>query len=248
MSYTQVKLGKKEAKKDPRTLRLARYTEALPAPPPITDWLSGITGWGMMKNDSLGDCTCAAIGHACQVWSAATGPIFTASDEQVVQLYEQACGYDPSNPSTDQGGVELDVLNFWRKNGFAGNQLVAYADPDPGNIEHVKQSIYLFGGVYIGLTLPISAQNQTVWDVVGNPQSDWASRPGSWGGHAVFVPYYDESGLVCITWGAQQRMTWNFWRTYCDESHTLLSKMWLDRAPSDFHLGDLQSDLALVTQ
>jgi len=31
------------------------------------DWTKGITEWGMMMNDTLGDCTIAGVGHAVQV-------------------------------------------------------------------------------------------------------------------------------------------------------------------------------------
>lgn len=41
--------------------------------------------------------------------------------------------------------------------GFAGHQLIGYSDPDPGNPDQVRQSIFLFGGVYIGIALPLTA-------------------------------------------------------------------------------------------
>lgn len=242
-----MKLGKLAAKQDDKRLKLGKYIATLPPAPSVCDWLSGITSWGMMLNDNLGDCTCAGIGHFNQVGTAATGSVDTPTDQEILDLYCKSCGYVVGDPSTDNGGVEVDVLNYVRKNGLGGRKVVvAYADPEPGNTDHIKQSIYRFSGVYIGLQLPVTAQNQDIWDVVGHT-TDPDSQPGSWGGHAVFVPYYDEAGLVCITWGAPKRMTWNFWNTYCDEAHTLLSQRWLDSAPSDFALGDLLSDLQIVT-
>lgn len=240
------KLGKRPAVSDPRTLRLAKYTADLPPAPPTCDWSSGITDWGMMQNDVLGDCTIAACGHAMQTWSAATGPEFTATDDQVVSYYSQWCGYVPGNSATDQGGIELDVLNRWRSEGFLGNKLIAYADPDPGNGEHIRQAVANFGGVYLGVALPTSAAGRDEWIPLG--------LAGSWGGHAVFANKYDEQGLWVVTWGKLLLATWDFilgkdkyGNRYCDEAHCLLSQMWLDRAPSAFKLGDLQSDLAAVT-
>src|SRR5580658_8869232 len=61
--HTKAKLGKKAPKIDSRTLRLAKYLTAVPPPPASCDWTKGVTEWGMMLNDALGDCTCAAIGH-----------------------------------------------------------------------------------------------------------------------------------------------------------------------------------------
>lgn len=107
-----MKLGKKTRRYDRRTLRLARYlTPALPPPPPSVANSQGITNWGMMLNDNLGDCTIAGVAHAVQVWTLSHGNEVTVPDPTVLQYYEQWDGYDPSNPASDQGGVELDVLN-----------------------------------------------------------------------------------------------------------------------------------------
>jgi hypothetical protein len=241
-----VRLGKRPARFDPRTLRMAKYLPDLhlaPSPPAV-DFLSGMTDWGMMENDQVGDCTIAGCGHAVQVWYAATGTEFTLFDSVILDAYERWCGYVPDDPATDQGGVELDVLNCWRQEGLGGESIVAYVDPDLGNVEHIRKSIELFGLVYIGLQLPLTAQRQAVWEVV--PDAGERGSPGSWGGHCVVCPAYDEDGLTCITWGKRQKMTWNFWKTYCDEAHTILSEVWLDRAPVDFHYANLMADLAAV--
>lgn len=56
----------------------------LPAPPASLDYTSVLpTSLGMFGNDSLGDCTCAAVMHALQVWSAnATGVCDTEPDHK----------------------------------------------------------------------------------------------------------------------------------------------------------------------
>lgn len=240
--HSRMKLGKKPRRFDQRTLRLARYlTPALPPPPPSVTNSQGITAWGMMLNDNLGDCTIAGVAHAIQVWTLSQGSEVTVPDSTVLQYYEQWDGYNPSNPASDQGGVELDVLNDWRQQGFAGHSLMAFADPDPQDKLHVQQAVALFGGLYIGVELPLSAQTQDVWDVDTGPNG----KPGSWGGHCVFVPGYDATGLTCITWGAPKKMTWGFWGTYCDEAHALLSPDW--QPPAGFDMAALQADLAAVT-
>jgi hypothetical protein len=238
-----MKLGKKPRRYDRRTLRLARYlTPQLPPPPPAVTNSKTVTSWGMMLNDTLGDCTIAGVGHAIQVWTLAQGNEVTAPDSTVLQYYEQWDGYNPNDPNSDQGGVELDVLNDWRQspNGFDGHKLLAFADPDPQDELHVKQAILLFGGLYIGLELPVSAQTQDVWNVDTSPNG----QPGSWGGHCVFVPDYDAETLTCITWGQLKKMTWAFWGTYCDEAHALLSTAW--QPPTGFDMAALQADLKQV--
>ena len=245
--HSKMKLGRKAIKTDSRTLAIGDYLKpGLPAPPPAANWTKGITAWGMMLNDTLGDCTIAGIAHAIQVFSANTGTIDTIPDATIESYYEQWDGYVPGNPSTDHGGVELDVLNDWQKNGFVGNALTAFADPKFTNLIEIRQSIALFGGVYIGLSLPLTAQSQDVWDVVPNGGAN--AKPNSWGGHCVFVPAYDEKGFTCITWGELKTMTVAFWKKYVDEAHTLLSPAWLSAkgSPGGFNMPQLQADLRAI--
>jgi hypothetical protein len=245
--HSKMRLGRKAIKTDSRTLMMADYLPpTLPPPPSAFDWTKGITEWGMMLNDTLGCCTIAGAAHAVQVWSANTGTELTIPDPTILSYYEQWDGYVQGQANTDNGGVELDVLNNWQKNGFAGRKLFAFADPKPKNLVEIRQSIHMFGGVYIGLALPLTAQSQDVWDVdaAGGPKA----KPGSWGGHCVFVPKYDEKGFTCITWGALKTMTLAFWEKYCDESHTLLSEVWITTkgSPAGFDQAQLQADLKAI--
>jgi hypothetical protein len=245
--HSKMKLGRKAVKTDSRTLMLGKYlTSKLPPPPPAVDWTKGVTSWGMMLNNSLGDCTIAGVGHAVQVWSAQTGAMATVPDGTIETYYEKWDGYVPGDPSTDHGGVELDVLNDWRQQGFDGHQLLAFADPKVSDMVEIRQSIALFGGVYIGLALPLTAQTQDVWDVVANGGANAAK--GSWGGHCVFVPKYDGNSLTCITWGQPKTMTIAFWKKYCDEAHALLGQNWLNAkgSPAGFDQAQLQADLSAI--
>ena len=245
--HSRMKLGRKAIKTDTRTLMLSKYlTSKLPPPPPATDWTKGVAAWGMMMNDTLGDCTIAGVGHAVQVWSAETGAMATVPDKMIQGYYEKWDGYVPGDPSTDHGGVELDVLNSWRKQGFDGHKLLAFADAKATNLVEIRQAITLFGGVYIGLALPLTAQKQDVWDVVKDGGSK--AEKGSWGGHCVFVPKYDAKSFTCITWGQPKTMTLAFWKKYCDEAHALLGQNWLNAkgSPAGFNRAQLQADLSAI--
>jgi hypothetical protein len=180
------------------------------------------------------------------VWTANTSSEATVPDATIESYYEQWDGYVPGDPNTDNGGIELDVMKDWQKNGFDGHPLLAFADPKPSKLIEIRQSIALFGGVYIGLALPITAQTQEVWDVV--PNGGAKARKGSWGGHCVFVPKYDANGFTCITWGQQKTMTLAFWKKYCDEAHTLLGQNWLTvkGSPAGFDQAQLQADLKAI--
>jgi hypothetical protein len=252
IDHSRMKLGRSSIRRDDRTLRLARYfTGELPAPPPVADWSKGITSFGMMLNDKLGDCTIAGCGHAVQVWTANAYSESTIPDAAILSAYEKWDGYNPGDPDTDQGGVELDVLKNWRKQGLAGHHILGFVDPAVTNLEEIKQSIALFGGVYIGVSLPVTAQKQDVWDVApgylsgSNPDAEG----GSWGGHCVYVCAYDQDGFTCITWGALKKMTTAFWRAYVDEAHTILGAGWIkaNKAPSGFDVQQLRADLNAIS-
>jgi hypothetical protein len=221
----------------------------LPAPPPETNWIRGgqISRWPMMANDRIGDCVIAACAHMLQEWSIlANPPGVVPTDQQVITAYSAITGYDPQDPSTDQGTNMLDALNYWRNTGIAGHRIAGFVTTGLGNRREIMQAIALFGNAAIGLALPKTAQDQTVWDVPrSGPVGDGA--PGSWGGHGVPLVDYSPDGLICITWGSEKLMTWDFWAAYTDENYAVLSRDWIERsgeAPSAFNLGQLQADLA----
>jgi hypothetical protein len=247
--HSGMKLGKQSARHDPRTLLFEKYlTAALPPAPPQVDWTPAVAGgWPMMANDRIGDCTCAAAGHMIEEWTANAGNQVIPSDVAIVKAYESITGYNPNDPSTDHGAVEIDVLNYWRRTGIAGHKVAAYVKLTPGNLDHIKAAANLFGGCYIGLALPKTAQTQDVWDVPpGGPHGDGA--PGGWGGHAVPVVGYDGTGPTVVTWGALKTMTWNFWTAYCDEAYAILSLDFFNNGkdPQGFDMTTLSADLQQV--
>lgn len=247
--HAGMKLGKKEAKYDPRTLRFATYKKSLPPAPPSYDFSNRIHDLGMLQNDVLGDCTCAGIAHLVQAWAAYNGESFVPTDAAVLDLYEKACGYNSADPSTDQGGELISVLKYVKENGFEGHAIDAYVLVNAKNKEEIKQALYYFGGLYVGVQLPLSAQNQTVWDVpfLGVRGK---GEPGSWGGHCIAnILDYDDKGLTTITWGNTKLMTWEFLETYCDEMYCVLSPDWYGSekvAPTGFDSNTLAQDLLVL--
>jgi hypothetical protein len=219
------------------------------------DLSKNVNAWPMYSNDKIGDCTCAAAGHMIELWSAlATGKQVTPTDRQIVTMYEKVGGYNPhagsgeDNP-TDNGAVELDVLSWWRKHSLDGFKIHAFAFVKPTENDHVRQTLQLFDGVYLGINLPKTAEAQvgSLWEVPATgPYLDGA--PGSWGGHAVNVVAYDPQTVTVVTWGTLQKMSWKFFNTYCDEAWALLPANWKKRAPVGFDFKLLQADLAQIGQ
>jgi hypothetical protein len=252
INHAKMRLGKHPARHDPRTLQMANYLQAreLPKLPAEVDWTSKVKSWPMMANNKLADCTCAAAGHLIEEWTVYAGREVVLADSQIIAAYSAITGYNPRTGRNDTGAVELDVLKYWRGTGFAAHKIQSFVALEPKNLDHVRASVFIFGGCYIGLGLPLSAQTQTIWSV----PPGGLSGPGSfasWGGHAVPVVAYDAQGLTVVTWGALKRMTWGFWSAYCDEAYAVLSPDWVnvkDIAANGFDLGQLDQDLKAVTE
>jgi hypothetical protein len=243
-----LKLGKLPVRVDVRTLALASYvdTAELPSSPAQLDLTAHVPDWPMYDNDTVGDCTIAAAGHMIEAWSAAAhGTAIEISDGAVLDAFDHVKQVDPA--TGEEGAVELDVLKYWRATGIADHKIGAFARVSLRDAGLVRTAAYLFGGLYIGLALPLVAQQQTVWDSTGSLTGP--ARPGSWGGHAVDVVGYDDHALTVVTWGNLKQMTWSFWDGYVDEAYCIISADFLngDRAPNGFDLAALKADLAKVT-
>jgi hypothetical protein len=243
-----MQLGKLPPKIDRRTLRMTSYLipDELPPIPQAMHWSLPVREWPMFANDHLGDCTIAAAGHMIQTWTAAQGRETVLPDSAIIRAYSAVSGYDPKTGAGDYGAYELDVLNCWRTVGIGGHKIDAFVGLDEKNHLHIKAAIYLFGGAYIGLALPKSAQSQRVWHPIGSGKD---TIPGSWGGHAVPVVDYVQDGLVCVTWGELQLMTWSFWSLYADESYAVMSSDFLrgGKSPHGFDRDSLLADLKRIT-
>lgn len=242
-----MKLGRLPVRHDNRTLMASKYMSAVSPPPSSVDWLQGVPSWPMYKNDLLGDCTVAAAAHFIGEWTSdSSHNEALLADPAIVTAYSAVSGYDPNTGANDNGAVELDVLNYWRNTGVGGHRIAAYVSLNVANHDQIKQAINLFGGVYIGVNMPISAQSQvgSIWTVTTGPDS----APGSWGGHAVNVGAYNASGLTCITWGASQRMTWAWWDKYVEEAYAIVSPDFFTggKDPQGFDMTTLQADLVAV--
>ena len=244
-------LGKKSYRHDLRTLHLSKYlaVAALPPIPSVVDYTAKVPCWGMDANDSVGDCTCAGMDHAEKVWNANAGNPFTSTEADVLAAYTAITGYNPADPSTDNGAELIDCLKYWMNIGFMGHKITAYVKVDVTNLEMMKTSLYLFEVLYAGVNLPWSAQNQPVWTVTDTTLKGDAA-PGSWGGHCVPLVKCDQGGWTCVTWGELMPMNNAFLTTYFDEAWAVLTSDSLNKVsqmnPAGFNLAGLMADLKLV--
>jgi hypothetical protein len=229
------KLGRQHRTYDPRIPHMsALLAGQTPAPPPAAiDYTKGMpANLGMMLNDTLGDCTCAAFYHALQVWSFnAASKIDTEPDKDVEELYVLGCGYNPKDGGEGPGGNEQHLLTYLLKTGapMGNNQtpkkITAFVEVDPRNVDDVKRAIVDCGVAYIGFNVPQyivpapPAVPPKVWDVENSNQAIV-------GGHAVVLAGYDDSGAHLISWGSYYTMTWAFFAKYVDEAYAIADSTW----------------------
>lgn len=230
-------------------LKIGRFLTTVPTEHPASlDYLSRVKNYPMYLNDNIGDCTCAGAGHIIQAESTyGQGSTQTVSDNDVLKAYEAVSGYDPKTGDNDNGAVLQDVLNYWRKTGIGGHQILAFAELDTKNMDEVKSAMNTFGAIYVGFNFPDSAMDQfnngQPWDVVRGATIE--------GGHAVHGGAYLENGILkFVTWGAVQEMTQAFWDKYVFEAWIVITPEWLaanGKSPTGLDLYALGEALADIT-
>jgi len=233
--------GKHPKKTKFKTIKLAKYMSALPAPDPSFDNLTkvytraGTTDasvlFPMDGNDTKGDCTCAGIAHGITVYHAISSPggIVVPSSKDVISLYNRLTCY------RDRGYNELDLLTKWRKHSYLGEKIIAFGELDPKNHTHIMQAIQFFGDVYMGFQVQANAitdfnNNHTVW------------TPGTLlnEGHAMFTTGYDPQTVNNLTWAAEQKGTWDWVDETWDEAYAII--------PPELMTPELLDELAYITK
>lgn len=204
---------------------------ALPAAPSRFGYGTMFSDWGMLGNDSVGDCAFAGSDHEHMLWTGignggALSARFTKAD--TLSDYSALTGYDPRDPSTDQGTVVYQLMDYRRTTGVvdaAGRRHridLAVRLPRPFDWATFIRAVWCFKAVAIGTLIPGSAMEQfnagQPWDYVGDRNIE--------GGH--YVPGVGtlsrDDEVTVITWGKRQRMTRAFFEEYVDEIWVPLSR------------------------
>lgn len=246
MTTHAYRFGKHPPKLDYRTLRLKDYLTPALAPPPasfnvLTEVYQklGLSNpsvlFPMDGNDTLGDCTIAAMAHAITTYCGLVGTKNIMAKQAVVKLYLRLTG------GIDSGLDELKVLNYWQSNPVSGDKILAFAKIETKNHTHVQQAVRLFGGVYLGFQVQQNCIQQF------DAHQPWTPSPLTHDGHAVYAVAYDSTGVTVLTWGSTQQGTWPWWDECVDEAYAILPPQAEQPgfAPG-FNFKQLQSDLAAV--
>lgn len=261
-----MKLGKKPASKPKSTdLHFSKYRIFAPIqlPPFPPDGFGKITmpnnaPWGMLGNDSVGDCVIAWAMHCLMLQAIEVGRVITFSTESALQTYAEATGYDPNasldvngqNP-TDQGTALSSFMDFWKNTGIlddAGNRhkIEAYVRVNQANLQEVREAAFLFKMPGLGIQFPDSAatQNQLgeTWVVVPGAQIE--------GCHMIGYQAWNDIINNMNTWGGNQPAADSFLLTYGDECFAPISSEMLDEKGTDvdgFDMATLLADAKAVS-
>lgn len=249
---TAGKRGRKQNSGRPRVRLTREHVPASYLPPATLDRYSAIpaASIGMDGNDNVGCCTCADADHEVKSAQVAAGnPEVASTTAEVLAAYSAITGYNPADPSTDQGAEMQSVRDYWQKTGLTlggtVHKILLFAELDVHTDTLMRWALDQFGTVGIGVNLPNSAMDQfnsgQPWDVVANDG-------GIDGGHAVAVVGYDASYWYVITWGQVQKVTPAWWRTYVEEAWTTLDADFVNAHSGDDALGGTLFDLGAQFQ
>lgn len=243
------KLGKSPAIFSQKTKKLSDYLDygkLPPLPPGGSDWFKKVNKFNTAGNLDYGNCVAAGAAHMIQAWTANAGrKELVTPDQKVIAEYLRLTG------GQDTGLNMLAFLNHWRKVEMLGEKIGGFVSINPRKITQMSYANWLFGGIYVGLMLPLSAQKQKVWDVPhGGPVGD--GEADTWGGHCVNAGVVTAKGNYLVaTWGEEQGVTPAFMATYSDEAYAVLSLSWFTVAHKTVHgfmYRDLLSDLAKISR
>jgi hypothetical protein len=162
--------------------------------------------------------------HATMLQAELAGKEIDFTDANALQVYSEATGYNPSDPSTDQGTDMAAFMDYWKTTGVidsAGqrHKLAAWARVNFANQQELLEALFIFKVVMLGIQFPTSAMDQF------NANEPWDVVPGSpiEGGHCIaFVSDY--SLFNAVTWGAPQGCTTDFLTQYLDEAYVPISE------------------------
>ncbi len=198
----------------------------LPAGPPSL--LVPTFDWGMLGNDTHGDCGVAGFVHgdeaaACMI-HANQMPLteWWPSTQEVLDYYFTYTG------GQDSGLVLSQFLQYVRANGMFGKKVIAYAPVAVHDVNTLRTANWLYGFVYCGITVTGAMQ-----------QASLAHQPWTTallgqviGGHCVPIVGYDDEYVYVITWGMVQAITWPMWHSISTEAWAVITE----------EINDAQSD------
>lgn len=205
-------------------------------------------------NDKAGNCVEADILHTIGLINYNAGTPATFTDEQGLELYSGITGYNPADPSTDQGTIPQVALDWWLKNGVFGHHIAGWVAVNGHSMQEVRTAIWLFENCSYAVGLPDAwvAEQPGDWFTWG---VDGQANPEN--GHFFLGAGYDDNAVIVDSWGLYGVVTNGATKSYATDRgggqmFTVLTEESIDRAkqkaPSGFDFSQLQADLEKMRQ
>lgn len=226
--------------------------------PPFTasqDYTSGVTQWGMLGNDTYGDCGFAGKVHLdmANAWTAKEQPVGNVADTAVWPTADEVVRAYLTYDNGQDVGVDLgQVLLYWLHNPLANLKPIGgfaqVSVSEPG----FSAALHAFGALYTGIAVSQECMDEFQ---EGLP---WTSTATDWiGGHCVPVlalpdtskaPHVPGFGRA-ITWGADQLFSWHWWQTARQEAYVVLTPEQMATPGGVFNgidVAQLKADITLL--
>jgi hypothetical protein len=238
------KFGKKSPRKKLGVPALGDFLSPASEWPAVKPW-----GWeyslpqgelDILGNDQYGNCgECGAM-HLMQTQAASVrGKVLTPTLAETLALYSAVAGFNASDPSTDQGTDLTTLLEYWKDQGITiggeKHKILGWATLDLSSAAQMRYAGYVFGGLYLGINCPQSAEDNT---------SDWqyvADSP-TVGGHCINLAGEGSLGTHIQSWGQNIPTSWEFMLHQLDEGYAVITDFWADaqdKSPSGLDLNGL---------
>ena len=180
-------------------LRTLGIVPTLPVPPAEVHNIELVPDPDMLGNDAWGDCVFVSIENNRRIAAAALGvPIVRMTAQQVVDQY---CAYTGTHTPPGPGAVIQTALEWVRRRGWGGNQLLAFARVPLTELA-IREAVAEFASCAFGVVIRAGEEY---------PSRVWNSVTGTVdGGHGVAGGTYVPSWVGCKTWGYLAEMTSHF--------------------------------------
>lgn len=202
--------------KIPAGLRDLTYYVAGDLPkPPASMAVPQVADWGILGNQSYGDCGVAGLHHLMMSDAADTSENEAfPSEQQVIDYYLQYTG------GQDSGVVLSDYLTYVRQNGYYGHTVKAFAPVAVHDVPTLQTAIWLYDATYTGISV-----TQAMMDAF-NQGEPWALETVQGeviGGHCIPLIGYDGQYLTAVTWGGTQQIEYSAWHAISSEAWAVIT-------------------------
>lgn len=151
----------------------------------------------------------------------------------MIAFYEEAGGYKPNRPWTDQGVNNPTMIQTAITSGYPVNNAVirldGTADVKTTSENAIADAGYNLGGLLLGCSL-----SRLCYENYGPGQLWDADDSHIVGGHDVYMFALNPQGPVIVTWGKPTQTTWAWMDRFCDEASVLLqiADLWRRQRPA----------------